>query len=655
MTQILKSRNEIFYNQSRTTLSATNTAIKKIAKTGTGLGEVLKKVVSNLKWLSRYVVDSVLVIISKFLRMEKVVWDSSQEVVELNEQVKWLPGCREPYPLMEELISWMAEGARKETIVDEDLFCDKQILQSIVKSKEFFDHLEDREMHKARTKSNPFENIQRAFFQNRAAMKMANIDAVFDFMFTNPKYKDGKCLVGEDSLLYFADVCGGPGGFTEYVLWRKKWRAKGFGFTLKGKNDFKLDNFYGGAPDSFEAHYGAGGRDGDGDVLKEANIKAFVKFVLESTSGKGVHFVMSDGGFSVKGQENLQEILSKQLYVCQFLVALCIVRNEGHFVCKLFDVFTPFSVGLVYLMYCAFDSVCLHKPNTSRPASSERFIICKGKRQQFQAIRDYLFKVNARLNQLGSSQIGVTTSKIDVTEIVPLSMLLADKEFCNYMRQSNDTIGKRQIVYLLKIRAFHQNPNLSETRQRQIKVDCLKNWKIPAQVRRGPSFEDPRNQCFPIFDLKFVSLGSLLPENCTYILGLGQKKNYLFNKLLCLWIPVPQNCNFDLPALTLICAEFVQESRDEGKKLKKWNSLHIIDAIYVSSENWQRKYDLKERNRMLRLFVTAMHKPSVPNQMTLRVKSLHSLQSLQDHLKDVFQKALCLKHMISISTCFNIH
>ena len=31
-------------------------------------------------------------------------------------------------------------------------------------------------------------------------------------------------------------------------------------------------------------------------------------------------------GFSVEGQENIQEILSKQLYLCQFLVAISILR-----------------------------------------------------------------------------------------------------------------------------------------------------------------------------------------------------------------------------------------------------------------------------------------------------------------------------------------
>ena len=57
-------------------------------------------------------------------------------------------------------------------------------------------------------------------------------------------------------LLYFADICAGPGGFSEYVLWRRKWEAKGFGFTLKGSNDFKLEEFHAAPSEFFEPHYG---------------------------------------------------------------------------------------------------------------------------------------------------------------------------------------------------------------------------------------------------------------------------------------------------------------------------------------------------------------------------------------------------------------
>ena len=127
--------------------------------------------------------------ILKGLEDEKVDWDPDQEVVEAREQVDWLPINREEVPSMSELRSWMSEGPRKETIDDEDSFCDIEILKGILSGKAVFDQLENREMCKARTRSNPWEIIHGVFFLNRAAMKMANMDAAFDFMFTNPSKK----------------------------------------------------------------------------------------------------------------------------------------------------------------------------------------------------------------------------------------------------------------------------------------------------------------------------------------------------------------------------------------------------------------------------------------------------------------------------------
>ena len=60
----------------------------------------------------------------------------------------------------------------------------------------------------------------------------------------------------EGELLYFGDVCAGPGGFSEYVLWKRRWHAKGFGMTLKGPCDFKLEDFYAAPSELFEPYYG---------------------------------------------------------------------------------------------------------------------------------------------------------------------------------------------------------------------------------------------------------------------------------------------------------------------------------------------------------------------------------------------------------------
>uniref|UniRef100_A0A8D1YIW7 Cap-specific mRNA (nucleoside-2'-O-)-methyltransferase 1 n=1 Tax=Sus scrofa TaxID=9823 RepID=A0A8D1YIW7_PIG len=426
------------------------------------------------------------------------------------EQVSWFPECTTEIPDTQEMSDWMVVGKRKMIIEDETEFCGEELLHSVLQCKSVFDVLDGEEMRRARTRANPYEMIRGVFFLNRAAMKMANMDFVFDRMFTNPRDSYGKPLVKnrEAELLYFADVCAGPGGFSEYVLWRKKWHAKGFGMTLKGPNDFKLEDFYSASSELFEPYYGEGGIDGDGDITRPENITAFRNFVLDNTDRKGVHFLMADGGFSVEGQENLQEILSKQLLLCQFLMALSVVRTGGHFICKTFDLFTPFSVGLIYLLYCCFERVCLFKPITSRPANSERYVVCKGLKVGTDDVRDYLFSVNIKLNQLRNSES-------DVNLVVPLEVIKGDHEFTDYMIRSNESHCSLQIKALAKIHAFVQDTTLSEPRQAEIRKECLRLWGIPDQARVAPSSTDPKSKFFELIQGTEIDIFSYKPTLLT--------------------------------------------------------------------------------------------------------------------------------------------
>lgn len=60
-----------------------------------------------------------------------------------------------------------------------------------------------------------------------------------------------------------------------------------------------------------------------------------------------------------------------------FIYWLFIVLIGGYFVCKLFDLFISFSVGLVYLMYRIFDKVFICKFVISRLVNLERFVSLK--------------------------------------------------------------------------------------------------------------------------------------------------------------------------------------------------------------------------------------------------------------------------------------
>uniref|UniRef100_A0A182PVZ1 Cap-specific mRNA (nucleoside-2'-O-)-methyltransferase 1 n=1 Tax=Anopheles epiroticus TaxID=199890 RepID=A0A182PVZ1_9DIPT len=560
-------------------------------------------------------------------------WDSAEERLQIPEVCNWLVNvyaeAGSPGITREQLDAWIRVGPRKLLMDDEYKYCEQEILTQILASKSVFNNLGADDMRKARSKSNPFELIKSNIFINRAAVKMANMDSMFGFMLTSPLDRYGKPLVRDLDLFYFADVCAGPGGFSEYVLWRKGWYAKGFGFTLKGPYDFRLDDFSAGSPETFDPHYGP---KEDGNVFDPVNIEGFTEYVMTQTE-TGVHLMMADGGFSVEGQENEQEILSKQLYMCQLIVALAIVRPDGHFVMKVFDLFTPFSVGLVYLAYRCFREISICKPNSSRPANSERYLVCKWKLPQTDLIQRHLQDVNRQM-------FDNRNANIDTLELVSEDVLRSDTAFHQYVCTSNNTIGRNQIAALLKIAAYCKNRDLVELRQMEVKQKCLALWKLPDGIRKFSNKGDPDQyvvklfkewnsltkevcqvekkvqnpelkQTFPsVYDWCFVPIGTV--ENSgknirTILLGKGGKEVYRFDAKQCNWIPVTE-VTIELPPGTIIYAEIVRELQGQGKSQIVINTLHIIDGLILGGENI-RRLPLRQRIARCQQFAKALNKP----------------------------------------------
>ncbi|XP_037038234.1 cap-specific mRNA (nucleoside-2'-O-)-methyltransferase 1 [Bradysia coprophila] len=562
-------------------------------------------------------------------------FDPEMEVVSMNETVSWLPNMTHNLDDISRdvLDSWLQIGRRLLTIDNENTFCDPDVLHEILNSKTIFDDIDREELRRARTRCNPFETIRGSIFLNRAAVKMANIDAILDFMFTDPKDEDGVSLVKD--LLYFADVCAGPGGFSEYVLYRKKWQAKGFGFTLRSENDFKLDEFLAGNAETFDAYYGV---KEDGNVFDPENIESLQRYVLSQTHETGVHFMMADGGFYID-DKNIQEIKSKQLYLCQCLTALSLLRDDGSFLVKLFDIFTRFSVGLVYLMYKCFKQICILKPNTSRPANSERYLICKYKLSNTDTIRQHLFDINQEMWNNPNADV-------DTLELVPLDILTEDQGFFNYIVESNNRIGRNQIASLLKIAAYSKDSKLIEPRQADIRRDSLRAWQLPLTQRKSKmkldihtTFKQLMESWFDEKDFmlaKEVTLAikpnlpcdqllasvfrdrtdwSFMPIETvedsgknirTFFMSRGGRDVFSYSNGS--WKPL-QNVVLEISADTLIYGEIVKESVGEWKSQTIVYALHIIDGMILGGINI-RHLPLTERIKMCEKFANALNKPS---------------------------------------------
>lgn len=393
----------------------------------------------------------------------------TMEYDEIKENIEWIrcPKNNTGDLKLPILCSWVKIGLKKTSIASEIRFCEPNNLEKILMFKTMLDHINKNEFMWARSRCNKFEKIGRSIFQNRSAVKMANLDAILNFILTDPKNEN--CDSASNEILYFADVCAGPGGFSEYVLWRKKLQAKGFGFTLRNECDFNMDVLPRNT-DVFQTFYGA---NGDGNIFDPANIDSIERFVLSQTYNSGVQLMMADGGFYVKN-ENTQEIASKQLYLCQCLVALSIVKVHGCFVLKLFDCFSDFTVGLLYLMYRCFEQICIVKPNSSRPANSERYLVCKHKRENTDSLKIHLFNINVRI----WSGFGNDTYS-DINELVPLEVLNNDHVFFNYIVNSNTCISNNQIYNLEKILSFINDPTRAPIENEElIRNCCLLNWKL---------------------------------------------------------------------------------------------------------------------------------------------------------------------------------
>ena len=152
-------------------------------------------------------------------------------------------------------------------------------------AKTRLDAFQAHQVREARPKANPYERVGASVFINRAAVKMANMHAVLGEELLRTTRKNA-------SKLTFVDVCAAPGGFTEYVYWRRNRpspgrrllpesspafmnAAQGWGMSLLDpKLPWKLNEFSSDAPHkNFGIRWGV---DGTGDAYVAENRRAFV-------------------------------------------------------------------------------------------------------------------------------------------------------------------------------------------------------------------------------------------------------------------------------------------------------------------------------------------------------------------------------------------
>ena len=125
---------------------------------------------------------------------------------------------------------------------------------------------------------------------------------------------------------------------------------------------------------------------------KTGNILSLENFVnINQLYGNTMDFITADGGFDFSYDYNNQENNMIKLLYGQIVYALCMQKNGGSFVLKIFDCFMKHTIELLFLLSSMYEEVYITKPLTSRSANSEKYIVCKNFIQSSIQLYPYLF------------------------------------------------------------------------------------------------------------------------------------------------------------------------------------------------------------------------------------------------------------------------
>ena len=167
----------------------------------------------------------------------------------------------------------------------------------------------------------------------------------------------------------------GPGGFIEALqMFRSNVNDKYVGMTLiEPQSDIPKWNKIQQFMKSNKNIRIESGPKHDGNLYFKHNLLYLMK-----TQKNKYDFITADGGFDYSIDFNKQEELSINLIFCEMLYALVLQKPGGSFVLKIFDIFYETTTEILYLLSYFYKQVFVYKPNTSREANSEKYIICKG-------------------------------------------------------------------------------------------------------------------------------------------------------------------------------------------------------------------------------------------------------------------------------------
>lgn len=253
-----------------------------------------------------------------------------------------------------------------------------------------------------------------------------------------------------------------------------------------------------------------------------------------------------------------------------------------------------------------------------------RYLICKWKRHDTEAVRIYLEKLNNHFNSPSDSY------NLDIVGLVPEEILLNDKEFFNFIYKSNNAIAVKQteamlqMVHLENLKADPADPSLIEA--------CLQKWNVLPKddavfdctygqwakiVHTPESLLTPELPLSDSFNLPGEKLAS--EWHCVRIENVHNEKRTFYSStdstnvmwldpITSEWIPVKSNVGLDFPKNTFVYGELVTHHIHHSDTQPS-EGFHIIDAMVLNGQDI-RHHPYSMRLELCKKFANAINNPS---------------------------------------------
>jgi hypothetical protein len=186
--------------------------------------------------------------------------------------------------------------------------------------------------------------------------------------------------------------------------------------------------------------------------------------------------ITGDGGFDFSIDFNKQEQLAFRLILSQVAYAIGMQRYGGTFILKFFDTFMKPSVDILYILSAFYENIHIIKPQTSRYANSEKYVVCTNFRYHNTSIISQKFHdIISVLNNMNLKNLSIST----------ILNIPINHRFTSALEDINAILGQQQMDNILTTLRFIENKERKGEKLNQLTTKNIQkciNWCIKNEI-----------------------------------------------------------------------------------------------------------------------------------------------------------------------------